>query len=274
MRTLMTIGEFAAATGLSVKALRFYDEHGLLTPVDVDPQSGYRRYAPRQVRTAGVPAEDVKLALEHPDRLPSLLEEHPEGTRRRRDLEDRALALAGEFLTPDDAPSVQEREAPATAWVGVVVNLLLDGKDMGGANSEANDQFAAVWHAAAEAGLRPSGPMLTAMRPGGDGPDSVAMVLAIPVEGEVPASFAVPGMETVAATLPRRIERYATFHADAANVDLLQDAPGGPLPHPSLVALMEAFDEDEFAETELRQILVDPSVGHIELAATLRVLEG
>lgn len=57
-------------------------------------------------------------------------------------------------------------------------------------------------------------------------------------------------------------------------MDLLKDAPGGPLPHPTSVALMEALDEDEFAETELRQILVDPSVGHIELAATLRGLEG
>ncbi|MBE0975558.1 MerR family DNA-binding transcriptional regulator, partial [Escherichia coli] len=46
MSPLMTVGEFALATGLSVKALRFYDERGLLAPADVDVDSGYRRYAP------------------------------------------------------------------------------------------------------------------------------------------------------------------------------------------------------------------------------------
>ena len=52
MSPLMTVGEFALATGLSAKALRFYDERGLLAPADVDAHSGYRRYAPAQIRTA------------------------------------------------------------------------------------------------------------------------------------------------------------------------------------------------------------------------------
>ena len=42
MSPLMTVGEFALATGLSAKALRFYDERGLLAPADVDAHSGYR----------------------------------------------------------------------------------------------------------------------------------------------------------------------------------------------------------------------------------------
>jgi DNA-binding transcriptional MerR regulator len=45
--------EFSAATGLSVKALRLYDERGLLVPVRVDPATGYRRYAEDQIATAG-----------------------------------------------------------------------------------------------------------------------------------------------------------------------------------------------------------------------------
>ena len=52
MSALMTIGEFVIATRLSLKAMRFYDECGLLTPVGVDPHSGYCRYALRQVWTA------------------------------------------------------------------------------------------------------------------------------------------------------------------------------------------------------------------------------
>lgn len=52
MTGLMTIGEFAAATWLSPKALRLYDERGLLSPDTVDSHSGYRRYSPAQVETA------------------------------------------------------------------------------------------------------------------------------------------------------------------------------------------------------------------------------
>lgn len=48
----MTIGEFAAATWLSPKALRLYDRKGLLCPDAVEPASGYRKYSPAQVETA------------------------------------------------------------------------------------------------------------------------------------------------------------------------------------------------------------------------------
>jgi len=39
---LLTIGAFARASRLSPKALRLYDELGLLRPAEVDPASGYR----------------------------------------------------------------------------------------------------------------------------------------------------------------------------------------------------------------------------------------
>ncbi|MET1004948.1 MAG: helix-turn-helix domain-containing protein, partial [Propionibacteriaceae bacterium] len=52
MTTVVTIGEFARLTHLSVKALRHYHDVGLLEPSDVDPTTGYRRYAVDQVGTA------------------------------------------------------------------------------------------------------------------------------------------------------------------------------------------------------------------------------
>ncbi|HJF13021.1 MerR family transcriptional regulator [Corynebacterium falsenii] len=52
MAERMTIGEFAAATWLSPKALRLYDQRALLSPDTVDPSSGYRKYSPAQVETA------------------------------------------------------------------------------------------------------------------------------------------------------------------------------------------------------------------------------
>ena len=48
----MTIGEFAREAGLTAKALRLYDEMGLIEPAEVDPATGYRYYAPAQLERA------------------------------------------------------------------------------------------------------------------------------------------------------------------------------------------------------------------------------
>src|ERR1700728_3716980 len=50
--TYMTIGEFAGLTRLSPKALRLYDQLGLVVPARVDASSGSRRYAADQVEAA------------------------------------------------------------------------------------------------------------------------------------------------------------------------------------------------------------------------------
>ncbi|GAA1384482.1 MerR family transcriptional regulator [Catellatospora chokoriensis] len=49
---LLTIGAFARAAGLSAKALRLYDELGLLPPAAVDAETGYRFYDPGQLERA------------------------------------------------------------------------------------------------------------------------------------------------------------------------------------------------------------------------------
>lgn len=49
---LLTTGAFAKASRLSPKALRLYDELGLLPPARVDPVTGYRLYAPEQLDRA------------------------------------------------------------------------------------------------------------------------------------------------------------------------------------------------------------------------------
>src|SRR5690349_4238050 len=49
---LFSIGAFASATRLSVKALRLYAELGILTPSYVDRDSGYRYYHADQLQRA------------------------------------------------------------------------------------------------------------------------------------------------------------------------------------------------------------------------------
>ncbi len=60
---MLTIGEFARASRLSAKALRLYDELGLLRPARVDPDSGYRFYEPAQLERARLVAWLRRLGM-------------------------------------------------------------------------------------------------------------------------------------------------------------------------------------------------------------------
>lgn len=62
-RSVLTIGEFARRTYLSPKALRLYDELGLLRPARVDPGTGYRFYTVDQVETARLVAQCRRLDM-------------------------------------------------------------------------------------------------------------------------------------------------------------------------------------------------------------------
>ena len=50
--TLMPIGRFSKSCRLSIKALRHYDEQGLLCPAHVETETGYRYYTRAQARDA------------------------------------------------------------------------------------------------------------------------------------------------------------------------------------------------------------------------------
>ena len=71
-RELLSIGEFSVKTGLSIPALRHYDEVELLRPARVDPGTGYRRYRPdqaaqatliRHLRSVDVPIDQIRTLL-------------------------------------------------------------------------------------------------------------------------------------------------------------------------------------------------------------------
>ncbi|REJ06986.1 MerR family transcriptional regulator [Microbacterium bovistercoris] len=72
---LMSIGDFARATGLTPKALRIYDDLRLLPPAEVDERTGYRFYAAEQLeqarliaalRRVGMPLDRIRVALRLP----------------------------------------------------------------------------------------------------------------------------------------------------------------------------------------------------------------
>ena len=112
---LLTIGAFAKATRLSPKALRLYDDLGLLPPARVDPDTGYRFYSPDQLERArlvawlrrlGMPLARIRQVCASPDAAAAAeiraYWAHVEAeTAARRDL---AAFLVDHLTSKDHAP--------------------------------------------------------------------------------------------------------------------------------------------------------------------------
>src|SRR5881227_874448 len=105
MDDLMPIGVFSERSGLSPKRLRTYAAAGLLVPAAVDPESGYRYYAPGQLREArtidalrraGVPLAAIGGLLREPSR--QRLDEWAEHVELEKDKRHEALRRARQLL--------------------------------------------------------------------------------------------------------------------------------------------------------------------------------
>jgi DNA-binding transcriptional MerR regulator len=115
---LIPIGRFARLSGLSIGALRHYDELDVLRPADVDRFTGYRRYRPEQLeiaRTIGrlreleVPIDEIREVLGTDD---------PADRRRRIGAHERRLqARVDRLVHPLHATRQlsQEKETLMTA---------------------------------------------------------------------------------------------------------------------------------------------------------------
>lgn len=123
---LLSIGEFAAATQLSPKALRLYDEQHILRPAAVDAASGYRYYSREQIalgrlirvlRDMELPLADVaEVVTATGARAETLLHQFALESERRFARQQRALQAAMALLrqsAPAELPAITERERAA-----------------------------------------------------------------------------------------------------------------------------------------------------------------
>ncbi|WP_194910333.1 MerR family transcriptional regulator [Catenulispora rubra] len=97
---LLTIGAFARLTRLSPKALRLYDELRVLSPVHIDPDTGYRWYSPEQagrarrvakLRQLDMPLARIRTVVELPsealaEALVAYWDEQRQGFRAKQEL--------------------------------------------------------------------------------------------------------------------------------------------------------------------------------------------
>ena len=93
MDHLLPIGRFARLTGLSIGALRHYDELDVLRPAEVDPSSGYRRYRRDQLETGRTIARlrDLEVPI---DEIRRILSSDDPAEQRRRLAEHRSRVEA------------------------------------------------------------------------------------------------------------------------------------------------------------------------------------
>lgn len=102
---MLSIGSFSLVTGLSITALRHYDEVGLLKPAYVDPDTGYRRYRPDQVdearlyatlRRLQVPVDAMRAVGELG--VGAVLAEHRERLRSRADSLTNLIEIVDRYM--------------------------------------------------------------------------------------------------------------------------------------------------------------------------------
>ncbi|TWP53979.1 MerR family DNA-binding transcriptional regulator [Lentzea tibetensis] len=262
----MTIGEFAQLTGLSVKALRLYDEQGLLVPAEVDQWSRYRRYAGAQLadavrlkamRAAGVSLVDAQRLLAGED----VLGEHRRRLAEERERQDAALVALEALLDGRTAWRAEEREAPAQHWAGVVMKIEEDDDD----TEQANEAFAGLWKALAAQGNAPAGAFWSSMRAAGE---TVELLCCWPVARPVEQGWEVPGLVVESGTLPAGPELVVRWRHDDP-VPLVDGAA-----HPAVLALLADAEERgvDADLARLRQIGVieDGEAVGVEVSIPLR----
>lgn len=267
---MLNIGAFANITGLTVKALRHYDETGLLTPAEIDPRSRYRRYAPGQVRhavtvralrDAGVPLPGISAALDG-DPV-AVLDRHRADVLARREHEDDAHRAAIAVLAHLAAPvPVVEEVAPYQPYVGRVLRLgdRVDDLD----DQRAHAALGELYGILQRDGFGPSGGFWTTLRQGQ--PDGAEIVCCWPTTTVVPEGWGGPDVE--AGALPERRELRARWRVTAA------DLPEGVL-HPAMLALFDALDKRGIhgEPDSVRQIVVDSGEA-VDVAITIHGTPG
>jgi len=172
---MLSIGRFADATGLTVKALRHYDEIGLLQPARVDPETAYRYYDAAQVEEAAtirrlraleLPLEEIRALLNaDDDTLRDRLAAHgyrvAEEAREKHSLLIELSALVegggGEVV-------VKIRDVPELHLAATIRHLrLVDPEGVA-------QMLRLAWNRLAERGIAPAGPPTALFRSGdGDG---------------------------------------------------------------------------------------------------------
>jgi DNA-binding transcriptional MerR regulator len=170
---MLTIGRFADATGLTAKALRHYDEIGLLVPARVDADNGYRYYDTdqiedavtiRRLRALELPLDEIRDLLESGgDTLRDRLAAH--GYRVAEEVRDKhSLLIELNALVEGGGGEVAVRicDVPELRLAATIRHLrLVDPEGVA-------EMLRLAWDRLAGRGIEPVGPPIALFRGGDD----------------------------------------------------------------------------------------------------------
>lgn len=219
---MMRIGEFALASGLTVKALHHYDDIDLLKPTEVAP-TGYRIYSPTQLRPAatiralrniGLSLDTVAEALNNPDRIDAFIDQHhtlisQERARQDADAEQGSALINSLGLDY----TVHRRTMPTQPWVGVLLeihNLELQPVD---------SPLATLQIALNDAGHTITGPWWTTLRQTAEA-EIVEVLFCWPTAHVPTPPIEIAGMVVESGTLSARDELFVTLETSDDDSDL------------------------------------------------------
>lgn len=215
MENLVPIGRFSKMTRLSVKALRHYDEIGLLVPAVVDRSSGYRYYtygqanraeAIRVLRSLDMPIEDVREALDadDPEVAAKVLDRHRARLEAEVGRHERMLAFLGRLIDRKEGVmyEVTVKEVPAQH-----VAALRKHASMATIGRDVSSGFATVGEAVGRAGAQMVGPPFLVMFDVIDEESDGDIQIAFPVAAPFPGAGDVLGEELPATTVASTMHR-------------------------------------------------------------------
>jgi protein phosphatase len=200
---LLSIGAFAHAARLSPKALRLYDELGLLPPAFVDPDSGYRFYDPAQLERArlvawlrrlGMPLARIRVVCDSEparaaEEVAAYWSQVEADTASRRDLAAFLIAtLSGRKITMPGAQEALAIRYAARTDIGRVRETNQD-------SAYAGSRLLAVADGMGSGGARASAAVIDALKPLDDALPAGDLLNALEQAVEQ-ASAAVGGLES------------------------------------------------------------------------------
>jgi DNA-binding transcriptional MerR regulator len=220
---VFSIGDFSTFTQVSVRALRFYDQQGLLAPAHVDPRTGYRYYRADQVeqvvrilalRDVGLTLAQIREVLDRgatPQVIRQCLARRRSEIAHLRAQVDRQLAaVEGRLALLDGGLTVHDYDVitkKAPSVVLATIGRTIDQDEPGVLLAAFGELFAELAATLGRAGVTPSGPAWSLYERAQEESLRIAAGLPVPAFADLPA-----GLERV--ELPER-EVAVTVHVGA-----------------------------------------------------------
>lgn len=200
MKNLVPIGRFSEICRLSQKALRLYDEQGLLKPAWVDPDSGYRYYAAaqaleaeriRRLRALELPLDDIAELLRDRSAAARVLDRHRRRLEARLD-EVKALLSSLDHLETEEAMTYDVKTKDVAPQRIISIRLRSPLADLG---AEAARAYGELFAHLGRAGAAPAGPPLAVYHSEPSEEDGLDVEFGVPVTRPMSGAGRISGRE-------------------------------------------------------------------------------